>query len=386
MVDEICLIGWRDDIGAYLIMQYPRKKLVINAQDVMQIYTAHRQNTLYPNFATIHYKGKKIASFFSGLKTTEYIAAPNFIVSLFLDESESPSIFKDLLPNVSATLLTKLFEVLPDILKQLNQVKGIIILTKEPDIGEFPILIYPDLKVSSKIKAKIFEAHYKSDKIEKKCVIDIDDTQYVSIFTGTEAEQFIVVPNLIVVFLLAKEANASSIKKKITQYATLLLSKISNLLSKALDECNEKIVELMIEDELKESPIITEKDFQQFSKVEDEPEILMETGSSDRTITQMHGNSESESSIDHILEHIKMKAQELENNDQTVNEEPAVSHSLKDLKAQIQSLQEELREKNEVIEKLNEQIADLKRILKEKEQTMKKLMLIVKSLRKYVSY
>ncbi|MHA1651484.1 MAG: hypothetical protein ACTSYB_14940, partial [Candidatus Helarchaeota archaeon] len=213
-----------------------------------------------------------------------------------------------------------------------------------------------------------------------------DDTQYVSIFTGTEAEQFIVVPNLIVVFLLAKEANASSIKKKITQYATLLLSKISNLLSKALDECNEKIVELMIEDELKESPIITEKDFQQFSKVEDEPEILMETGSSDRTITQMHGNSESESSIDHILEHIKMKAQELENNDQTVNEEPAVSHSLKDLKAQIQSLQEELREKNEVIEKLNEQIADLKRILKEKEQTMKKLMLIVKSLRKYVSY
>ncbi len=386
MVDKICLIGWRDDIGAYLIMQYPRKKLVINAQDVMQIYTAHRQNTLYPNFATIHYKGKKIASFFSGLKTTEYIAAPNFIVSLFLDESESPSIFKDLLPNVSATLLTKLFEVLPDILKQLNQVKGIIILTKEPDIGEFPILIYPDLKVSSKIKAKIFEAHYKSDKIEKKCVIDIDDTQYVSIFTGTEAEQFIVVPNLIVVFLLAKEANASSIKKKITQYATLLLSKISNLLSKALDECNEKIVELMIEDELKESPIITEKDFQQFSKVEDEPEILMETGSSDRTITQMHGNSESESSIDHILEHIKMKAQELENNDQTVNEEPAVSHSLKDLKAQIQSLQEELREKNEVIEKLNEQIADLKRILKEKEQTMKKLMLIVKSLRKYVSY
>ncbi|MHA1650927.1 MAG: hypothetical protein ACTSYB_12095, partial [Candidatus Helarchaeota archaeon] len=192
MVDKICLIGWRDDIGAYLIMQYPRKKLVINAQDVMQIYTAHRQNTLYPNFATIHYKGKKIASFFSGLKTTEYIAAPNFIVSLFLDESESPSIFKDLLPNVSATLLTKLFEVLPDILKQLNQVKGIIILTKEPDIGEFPILIYPDLKVSSKIKAKIFEAHYKSDKIEKKCVIDIDDTQYVSIFTGTEAEQFIV--------------------------------------------------------------------------------------------------------------------------------------------------------------------------------------------------
>ena len=60
MVDEISLIGWRDDIGAYLIMQYPGKR-ELTTQDIMQIYTAHRQNTLYPNFATLNYKGKKIA-------------------------------------------------------------------------------------------------------------------------------------------------------------------------------------------------------------------------------------------------------------------------------------------------------------------------------------
>jgi hypothetical protein len=111
MVNEIALIGWANDIGAYLIMQYPRKLIMIT-QDVMQIYTAHRQNTLYPNFATLNYKEKKFASFFSGMQTTEYAGAPNFIVALITSEEseESLNLLHEVLPNISTTLLTTLFE------------------------------------------------------------------------------------------------------------------------------------------------------------------------------------------------------------------------------------------------------------------------------------
>jgi hypothetical protein len=282
MVDEISLIGWRDDIGAYLIMQHPRK-LQITTQEVMQIYTAHRQNTLYPNFATLHHKGKKVASYFSGMKTTKFEGAPNFITAIFLDTTERPNVFRELLPELSTKLLTNLFNKLSEILSSLKDVRGFVILTKEKDIGGFPVLIYPNLKVSSKLKSDIFSAHFKSAKIERKCVIESSGEKLVSFFTGTPKEKYLIVPNFIVTFFLKEQANFTQFKKELDQSVHLLLSEISKLLAKNFEDCNDHIVELMIEDELKESPIIEEKDFEKLSRIDGEPDVVTETSMSSLT-------------------------------------------------------------------------------------------------------
>lgn len=382
MVTEIGLIGWRDDIGAYLIMQYPTGRL--NTLDVMQIYTAHRQNTLYPNFATITYKGKKMASYFSGLKTTEYNGAPNFILTVCLDESESGNLLREYLPAITAKLLTELFKLLAGFLKELIGVKGFFILTVEQDVGEFPVLVYPELTLSAKIKTAIVEKHFGGSQVEKKCSIEIDQEKYISIFTGSEKEKSLIRPNFIVTFLLEEKIDVANYKRKVDTYAKTVLRLISDLLKKGFEEINEKIVELMLKDQLSESPIIGEKDFRTLSALGEEPDVV--NSKSDSIETKEISQVSAESSIDHILEQIRIKTELSDFSiKEDITEEEIASSSDSSLR-KIQDLLKQLHDKDSMVRLLEQNIGDLKKSLQEKEQNIRKLMILIKSLRKYVSY
>ncbi|HUX99652.1 MAG TPA: hypothetical protein VMV49_08870 [Candidatus Deferrimicrobium sp.] len=369
MVDEISFIGWRNDIGAYLIMQYPRELSLIT-QDVMQIYTAHRQNTLFPNFAAINYKGKKIASFFSGLKTTEFVGAPNFIISIYLDDSEQPNFFRDILRECSERFLISLFELLPNLLSKMEDVKGIIIV----DIDGFPVIKYPDhIKLSSKLMSDILNMHLNQSKIMRECSYEMDGEKFASFFTGKEEEKFVVVPKYIVVFLLKSEANSDRFKRKISKSAQSILFKISRLLADTLEEINDQKLELIIDEELSDKPILDEKDFE---RITEEPSILMddqEFGQSSKLDNDTLGVSEDRRSIEQMLERIKLKTEEktLESNEIASNSK-VEEKDTKELLEEIQYLQDQLNLKDEQ--------------LKEKDQQIKKLNLIIKSMRKYVSY
>ncbi len=359
-------------------------------QDVMQIYTAHRQNTLYPNFATLNYKEKKFASFFSGMQTTEYVGAPNFIVALITSEEseESLNLLHEVLPNISTTLLTTLFERLPKVLEELQDINRIIVFAIEQDIGGIPVFIYPDVKVSTKFKSDIFNGHFKPSGIEKKCLLHIKGEKFASIFTGTDEEKYIMVPNCVVTFLMNDKADPQNFKRKLEQYAHRILSEISNLLAHGLGECNEKLVDLTIKNELKENPLIAEKDFEELSK-KGEPEVMSET--KDDILTQspavkepiIEKAQENTKSIDEMLAQIKMKTElktlELEEKRNQEQLKPDVSASPEDLLNQTRYLQDQITILNEKIEMLNQNLI-------EKDQTIKKLTLILKSIRNYVSY
>jgi len=379
MVDEISLIGWRNDIGAYLVMQYPRQ-LPLSTQDIMQIYTAHRQNALYPNFTTLkNNRGKNIASFFSGMKTTEYVGAPNFIISLYLDESESPGIFRDLLPQVASKILIKLFNMFPKLFDQLKDVEGIIFFTEDEDIKGFPILSYPDdLKISSKLKSNILEEIKKA----RETIFKVDEQNFIGFFMGTDKDAHLTIPNCFIVYLVSSEIDPASLRKKLSKISRVILKEFSNLLARALEEINDQKLELMIEDGLKEHSLLEEKDIERISGRGGEPDILIGEESYFKTEEPETASSFSESKVDQMLERIRAKTQ------------TEVSEFSKELVAEEQSgvssaTQEELLnqidEKDELISELQDKIAELEKLLAAKEQKLKKMDLLVKSLRNKIN-
>ena len=350
----------------------------------MQIYTSHRQNTLYPNFVTLNYKGKKIASFFSGMKTTEFVGAPNFILSIFLDKSESPNLFKEALPEISVKSLERLFEGLPTVIEELG-IQGFIIFTQEEDIGGFPVFIYPEhLKVTSKLQADIF-MKYKQGQTAKY-IIEAETGTFVNFFTGKKDEKYVGVPNLIISLLVGDQKKTTALKKKIPQHAKLILSQFSNVLTKGLKEINELKLELIIEDELAEKPIINERDFEEISKGNEEPEIFIgggnATSSKNMGVANISEISE-EKSIDQMLERIKMKVQMNsvdKDEDEKFEEDDEMSTATKeDLIEKVKNLKQDVKNLNEKVEILTQESM-------EKDQQLKKLTLILKSIRKYVSY
>ncbi|MHA1279442.1 MAG: hypothetical protein ACTSQI_01915 [Candidatus Helarchaeota archaeon] len=385
MVNEISVIGWRDDIGAYLIMQYPRKMELL-PQDIMQIYTAHRQSTLYPNFATIKYRGKKIASYFSGMKNTEFVGAPNFIISIYLEEAEVPSNFREFLPRLAKHILSELFEKLREILNKIEEIKGIIILTREEDIGDFPVLVYPEMRVSSKLISDIYNAHFSASRIEKACSSEFNGQKFASYFTGFDKEKYLVMPNFIVTYLLNENTSPDNFKKKIYEKTHYLLSEISKLIANGLERCQEQAVELMIEIELKESPIFRETDFKKIADLSDEPEVIM--GYTDqfqdfKGQNQTNKKRETRGSVDQLLDKIKSDIQEELGGEDGSSE---LSNSPKTVANQIELLKKQLCQKKEQIQSLYEEIHKLRQSIEEKDQKLKKLMMIIKSIRKYVSY
>ncbi|MHA1129997.1 MAG: hypothetical protein ACTSQI_01580 [Candidatus Helarchaeota archaeon] len=89
MPKGIVLIGWTNKEGFFLIHKYPAD-IEFTDEEVMRIGSAHRMRNLDSNTISLRLKTLNVVSFFSGLITSKYFIAPNFVISLLLDPSENP--------------------------------------------------------------------------------------------------------------------------------------------------------------------------------------------------------------------------------------------------------------------------------------------------------
>ncbi|MHA1274245.1 MAG: hypothetical protein ACTSQJ_00745 [Promethearchaeota archaeon] len=106
MVKAILIIGFRADVGAYVIDSYP--EFDVDDVDVMNIYNLHRFRTTERNFQIIKQGGMNIASYYSGFKNTNYIGAPDHCITLILEENDNPNDYEKVLIKVTNNLLTQL--------------------------------------------------------------------------------------------------------------------------------------------------------------------------------------------------------------------------------------------------------------------------------------
>ncbi|MHA1231725.1 MAG: hypothetical protein ACTSPQ_13845 [Candidatus Helarchaeota archaeon] len=99
----IALIGWTNKTGFYTIYQYPQ--ILITEEEVMRIGSIHRMRYLEPSFITLNLKNYKVASFYSGMKTSRWVVEPNYVISLILDPSENAEAYSEILPVASLRIL-----------------------------------------------------------------------------------------------------------------------------------------------------------------------------------------------------------------------------------------------------------------------------------------
>ncbi len=104
----ILIIGFRADVGAYIVYSYPPFNAEGSNLDVMNIYNLHRFRTTERNFQTILQGGYNIASYYSGFKNTNYIGAPDYCVTLLLDNDDNPNDYEKVLIKITNNLLTKI--------------------------------------------------------------------------------------------------------------------------------------------------------------------------------------------------------------------------------------------------------------------------------------
>ncbi len=105
----IALFGWTNKEGFFLIDCYPESmKAYLDEETVMRIGSLHRMRNLDPNFITINFPNYKIASFFSGMKTSKFIISPNFTIVLLLELAENPYKYSMILPTASKEILQSL--------------------------------------------------------------------------------------------------------------------------------------------------------------------------------------------------------------------------------------------------------------------------------------
>lgn len=112
-VDAIVVIGWRSDAGAYLVDSYPQG-VEMDGQDLLNLFSLHRMlanNNLdkaIPNFNFLKIEGFTLVSWYSGFRTTKYLARPDFCVALLISGGGSPNIWEDQLKIVAYNVLSKL--------------------------------------------------------------------------------------------------------------------------------------------------------------------------------------------------------------------------------------------------------------------------------------
>ncbi|MHA1311402.1 MAG: hypothetical protein ACTSQO_10790 [Candidatus Helarchaeota archaeon] len=99
----LALIGWTNKTGFYSMYQYPNT--VITEEEVMRIGSVHRMRYLEPSFITLNLKKFKVASFYSGMKTSRWVVEPNYVISLILDLSENAEAYSEILPIASLKIL-----------------------------------------------------------------------------------------------------------------------------------------------------------------------------------------------------------------------------------------------------------------------------------------
>ncbi|NHI92509.1 MAG: hypothetical protein EAX96_08390 [Candidatus Lokiarchaeota archaeon] len=90
----LCLIGWTNKEGFFIISKYP--EFTLDEEDAMSIGSTHRMRNLKPNSITLSLKNYNVASFFSGLR--DYYIVPNIAISLILNKDEDPQQYVNKIP------------------------------------------------------------------------------------------------------------------------------------------------------------------------------------------------------------------------------------------------------------------------------------------------
>ena len=108
MLKNILILGFRADVGSYVVYSYPKFDAANSNLDVMNIYNLHRFRTTERNFQLIQQGGFNIASYYSGFKNTNYIGQPDYCVTLLLGAGENPNEYERPLMKVTNNLLADL--------------------------------------------------------------------------------------------------------------------------------------------------------------------------------------------------------------------------------------------------------------------------------------
>jgi hypothetical protein len=106
MPKGIVLIGWTNKEGFFLIHKHP-SSVTLTDEEVMRIGSTHRMRNLDANVVSLRLKDLNVCSFFSGLITSKYHIAPNFVIALLLDYSEDPKEYLRVLPKGSEIVLSE---------------------------------------------------------------------------------------------------------------------------------------------------------------------------------------------------------------------------------------------------------------------------------------
>jgi ATP-dependent Lon protease len=102
----ICLIGWTNKEGFFLISKFPAN-FTLTEEEIMRIGSLHRMRRLDANIITLKLKDLNCVSFFSGLITAQYHIAPNFVIALLLEKEENPKDYLQTLPLGSKIVLSQ---------------------------------------------------------------------------------------------------------------------------------------------------------------------------------------------------------------------------------------------------------------------------------------
>lgn len=365
MARGISVIRWDDKIGAFLTFQHPLD-FAISVDDVMAVYNIHRQNTLEPNFGVLTKGTFRVASFFTGLKTTKYVGAPNFTVTLFLDSSENPVSFKKILPKQTVEIVKDYNKILPKGLDKIPEAKGLVIVQEQEDTKPFIMMssYVEPLDLTQQMLDSIYrETQGKSDPYYY--YTDIGNYKFACYFTGV-GQKKLLLDSAVLVFVLKKQFSAlSELEKHMPQIAFEILMDFSTLLAEGLNKINEVELQDVIDD------------FHDFGLGEAPSPV-------------------EEVSLSGMVEklELKTKVEDLETQlDETVKEKEkkalmleGTREATEHLVLQITKFQTELIEATGTIQDQGHQIIDLRTKLHEKEEQIRKLLTIIRSLRDYVSY
>lgn len=102
----IALVGWTNKEGFFLIYKFPAG-LELSDEEIMRIGSTHRMRNLDANVVSLRLKDLNVVSFFSGLITSKFHIAPNFVISLFLDPNENPKDYLNILPKGAEMVLSE---------------------------------------------------------------------------------------------------------------------------------------------------------------------------------------------------------------------------------------------------------------------------------------
>ena len=102
----IALVGWTNKEGFFLIHKFPAS-LELSDEEIMRIGSTHRMRNLDANIVSLRLKDLNVVSFFSGLINSKFHIAPNFVISLFLDQTENPKEYLNILPKGAEMVLSE---------------------------------------------------------------------------------------------------------------------------------------------------------------------------------------------------------------------------------------------------------------------------------------